>query len=179
MIDRVEFAAVMAYLGAACDRQVTREQAEVYFDLLGDLPLPVLQAAARRAVLESQYPTLPPVGVLRRLAVEAADAEPVKDAQEAVDLVRRAVSRYGYNRVGEALATLPPVVSKAVEAFGWRRLCYSTDGAIIWAQFRDSYEALAGRERRQRLLPEPLKRQLAALAGEGKPGLRLLSGESA
>lgn len=177
---RSEFAAVMRYLRGASGKPVSRATSEVYWDLLGDLPLPVLQAAARRAVLESQYPTLPPVGVLRRLAVELLEGRnALCDCQEAVCRVKTAVSRFGYGGAEKARPTLPESVWRAVESFGWRRLCDATDGAIIWAQFRDCYEAMAGRERRERLLPAPLKRTLAALAGDGGTGLKLLTGESA
>ena len=177
---RPEFAAVLGYLGASCGKTVGEGTAEVYFDLLGDLPLPVLQAAARRAVLEAQYPVIPPVGVLRRLAVELLEGRnTLCDCQDAVCRVKAAVSRFGFNGGEKARQTLPESVWKAVKAFGWRRLCDSTDGAIVWAQFRDCYEAMAGRERRERLLPAPLKRTLLALArGEGT-GLKLLSGETA
>jgi hypothetical protein len=179
-VTRSEMGSVLAYLSASVGKPIAPETGEVYHDLLGDLPLPVLQAAARRAVLESSYPVLPPVGVLRRLAVEALEgSNALCDCQEAVCRVKAAVSRFGFNGAEKARPALPEHVWRAVENFGWRRLCDSTDGAIVWAQFRDCYESMAGRERRERLLPEPLRRTLRALAGEAGPGLKLLTGESA
>ncbi len=169
---REEFAGVMAYLSAGCARPVTKEQAEVYWDLLGDLPLPALRLAAQRALLEGQYPTLPPVGVLRRLAVAAEGLT----AAEAWGLVRSAMNRLGYTATDEDLRrALPPVAAAAALALGWRNLCDSTEPHISYAQFRDAYEALAGRARRESLLPAPLKEALRQIGREVEP-VRQLAG---
>lgn len=68
---REEFGPIVLYLSSAVNREIPREQAEVYYDLLGDLPAAAVRAAVRRAFLESAYPTVPPVGTLRRLAILA------------------------------------------------------------------------------------------------------------
>jgi len=67
---RQEFAAVMAYLAAGCGKALSEDALNVYFDLLRDLSIGVLQVAAQRALLEGQYPVFPSVGTLRQLAVE-------------------------------------------------------------------------------------------------------------
>lgn len=174
---RTEFGPILAYLGAACGKSVSVEQAEVYFDLLGDLPVAALRAAARLAVLESQYPTLPPPGTLRQLALEALAVETVPAPAEALVLVTRVLRAPGY-QLTAALKALPEPVRHAAEAFGWSRLRESTNWTATAAQFRDFYAALAGRARRERLLPAPLRQQLADLAGAG-PGPRLLGGPGA
>src|SRR5262245_3697535 len=67
---REEFSPILVYLSAAVNREIPREQAEVYFDCLSDLPATAIRQAARRAVLESEYPVVPAVGRIRRLALE-------------------------------------------------------------------------------------------------------------
>jgi hypothetical protein len=165
-MSRDEFTRVMAFLSATTGKQVPEDMAEGYFALLGDLPLEALQVAAQRALLESSYPVLPPVGVLRKLAVEAmnaSDREPTAD--EAWGTVLRAISRFGLMREPEALESLPDgPVRRAAECLGWRSLCDSTEPEISRAQYRKAFEGLQGRDDRQRLLPPALRDALDHVA---------------
>ena len=172
---RPEFARVMAYLGAAVGKPVSAETAEVYFSLLGDLPAPALEAAAQLALLEHRFPTLPTVAQLRELATEALAGEPLPDPPEAVALVWKVLGGLSCDRE-ERKAALPAAVRDAAAAFGWHRLANTTDPGTTGAQFREFYAAVARRARRERLLPDAVRRQLKALAGPEKPGLRLLGG---
>jgi hypothetical protein len=169
-----EFARVLCYLQCAVNKDVPRMQAEVYFDLLKDLPAEAVECAARQALLESDYPVLPPVGKLRRLALDALAGPEQMGAYEAFALALQAVRRYGLDREREALASLPPLVAKAVECIGWRSLCDATELDTLRAQFRDAYGILDGRERRERLMPPELRR---ALEGLGKPPAGLLESD--
>jgi hypothetical protein len=159
---RVEFAQVLAYLSAGVGKPVAEATAEVYWDLLGDLPLPALQRAAQRALLESAYPTLPTVGTLRELAA-AGETLP---AAEAWSLIRTAMARHGLTGEVKALACLPPLVAQAAAALGWRNLCDAREAQTVYAQFRDAYEAVVGRDRREHLLPAPLKAELRQIGRE-------------
>jgi hypothetical protein len=168
-----EFSAVMAYLGEGTGKPLSVPGAEVYFDLLGDLPAAALQVAARRALLEGQFPVFPPPGVLRRLAVEAlmagrGDPPP----EEAWDLVRQAISAFGYYRGEAAMGWLPPLVWRAVKSLGWLAMCDSTEPEILRAQFRRAYESLYERAHREALLPAHVRAALAEVAaGRALPGL--------
>ncbi len=163
---RDEFTPVVAYLAAAVGKPVGREQAEVYFDLLADLPAPLVWLAVKRAVAESRYPTVPPVGVIRAAAAEAAGAD-APTWPEAWALVCREVRRHGLGRQAEALAALPPPARRAAEAVGWRALCDATEGGLdtLRAQFRDAYGTLSEREGREARLPANLRPDVARLAG--------------
>jgi hypothetical protein len=136
-----DFAAVITYLGEGTGKPLSLPAAEVYWDLLSDLPLAALRVAAKQALLEGQYPVFPPAGVLRRLAVEAlmygrGDPAP----EEAWALVRRALSEFGYYREAAGLASLPGLVRRAAELLGWQSMCDSTEPEILRAQFRKVYE---------------------------------------
>jgi hypothetical protein len=167
---REEFAPVAAYLAAAVNKPFPREQAEVYFDLLRDLPIAAVGAAAKQALVESAYPTIPPVGTLRRLAV-AACAPPELSAYEAWGLVLRAVQNFGLDGKRKALASLPPAAAAAAEAMGWRSLCDATELETPRAQFRQAYETMAGREQRERNLPPALRDVLARIGHAPGGGL--------
>ncbi len=151
---RSEFSSIMAVLEAGTGKKVPAAQARVYFDLLGDLPVPALQTAVRRALAEAQYPGLPPIGVLRKLAVEAT-RPPALLWGEAWELAIRAIQKYGYTKEVEGLASLPPTVRRAVECLGWQAVCDCDKDRTetLRAQFRGIYESLDGREQRAALLP--------------------------
>ncbi len=160
-----EFTEIMAYLSRGVGKTFPADQAEVYYDLLHDLPADALRLAARRALLESQYPTIPPVGTLRKLATEALTAsEGWPSPMEAWELVRHAISRYGYMREAQGLASLPRLVRRATEALGWQDICNREGPGVIRAQFRGAYEIILAREQRTALLPEEVKETLAELS---------------
>lgn len=160
---RSEFVPVMAFISAAVGKPVSEETVRVYFDLLGDLPLLALHLAAKRAVLESQYPTLPPVGTLRRLAVEAMQPSRLPP-DEAWELTRKAILRFGYYREEAGLVSLPDEVRRAAECLGWQSLCDSTQPEVCRAQFRKAYESLSERKQRMDLLPQSMRKTIAQLS---------------
>jgi hypothetical protein len=130
------------------------DQARVYWDLLGDLPADVLATAARQAILENRYPVIPTAGTLRQLALELMEPAALQ-AMEAWELTRKAISRYGYANETRAMATLPEPVRSVVQSLGWQSLCDADADNIstVRAQFRDAYNAIAGRQKREALLP--------------------------
>jgi len=54
MISKNDFAAVIAFIEAGCRKKLEPREMDVYFGMLADLPLPVLQIAAQRALLETE-----------------------------------------------------------------------------------------------------------------------------
>lgn len=172
---RVEFAAVVAYLGAACNKPMPREQCEVYFDLLADLPGGAVLAAAKQAVLEGDG-WIPPVGRLRVAALALLRPPPLTWG-EAFDLACGAARRFGWDRPGEGLASLPASAAAAARCVGWRSLCDARpdDMGTLRAQFRDVFKPLAEREQRAALLPPSVAKAAAQLAASG---LKLLTDDA-
>lgn len=168
---RQELAGVLAYLSSAVGKPVPNDQAAVYYDLLGDLPAEAVKLAAQRALLESRYPVIPPVGTLRALATEILRDSQGEQELPWPDAWRRAlaaVATYGLARPRDALASLPDAVRDAVEAIGWQSLCDAdpADLGTLRAQFRDAYGVLREREERARLLPPRLRDEAARLLGQ-------------
>jgi hypothetical protein len=162
-MNKPEFAAIVAFLEAGCGKKLDDPAFQVYFGLLSDLPLPALQAAAQRCLLENEYPVFPPVGKLRRLATESMTPARLLPA-EAWELVRTAIRRFGYCKEREGLESLSPEVRRAVECLGWQDLCDSTETEIVRAQFVKAYDSIESRTKQERLLPHTLQGQIAALA---------------
>jgi len=153
-VTREDFASVVAYLSAGTGKPMPREQAEVYYDLLSDLPVAAVRKAARDELAESCYPTLPAPGKLRQRAVEALHGA-LPAWGEGWAAVTRAVRLFGVSRARQALDSLPPLAREAAESFGWQAICDAHNGEALRAQFRDVYEALSLRESRGRALPPP------------------------
>lgn len=172
---RADFVPIVTYLSAGAGKPMERDQIEVYYDLLSDLPLDVLKAAVKRALCESRFPTVPPVGTIRALAAELSAPARALLWPEAWELARAAVRRFGAARPTrphaerEALASLPPAVAHAARAVGWLALCDAAEGDLdtLRAQFRDAYGTLRGRDEREGLLPPALRQGALQRLTEG------------
>lgn len=188
---RAEFNPIMAMLIAGVSPKVppTKEQMAVYFDLLSDLDAEVLKAGVRQVLIEHQYPTLPPVGMIRKFATTLSRPPAIASA-DAWDMALRAAQKHGLGtstkfRAGqlpklvdheaEALRELPGPVAYAVRRFGYRQICDATekDIGIVRAQFLRCYEQFAEKEQHEALMPpsvSALANQLAESFGaESKP----------
>lgn len=172
-LNRAEFASCMLIVEAAT-KPMSHEQAKSYFELLADLPVDAFLVACKRALIESQYPTIPPIGVLRRLAVSAMQGHVVeRTADEAWAIAMKAMARCDIEingSVDRAFADCPPLVWKAVELFGFMAMYNLPDGAIetARAQFRRVYDGLVANEEALRLLPSSVKDAIALIGRKQK-----------
>jgi hypothetical protein len=173
-VTKTEFASVIAYLETACGKPICADPAlalvrtRVYFDLLGDLPLHVLEVAAKMAVLEPLYGAFPTVHLLRRMAQEAiAGKEGCLTAFEAFSLACGAARRFGQDQE-KGLASLPASVALAARAIGWQAICDSNpkDCDTIRAHFRDVFQQTTAREQKAKALPPALAKAVAAIGHE-------------
>lgn len=181
-----ELGPILGYVQAACGlrEKVTAEQTFVWFDLLRDLPAEVVRAAAKQVVLDHPYPNLPPVGAVRKAALELA--QPTIPAAKAWELFLAAVRKFGsgkrnlwaggqfHERDNEqaGLDSLPPQVRRAAQAFGWRTLCDTPPDELGLAQeqFRKTYGSLGESEKRLAIMP-PEVRAIAAKIYETFPAI--------
>ncbi len=175
-----EFTSIMAYLELGCGRPLSPKAAEVYFDLLGDLPFPVLKAAAQRVILEHPWNTFPSIAELRKASADTFQGHwTYLSPGEAWKLAWNAVCRIDPEQAGSAARAcerLPPLVRKALETFGVVQLCCAKP-EFARPQFMKIYEHLSAREQRQALLPAALKREIAAI-GNAPPAALTMAIES-
>ena len=132
--------------------EITDERIDVYADLLADLDITDLKAATRQHLATSPHP--PTIADLRRgCAQVSAPAMPDwgEAWRELLDQIGR-VGSYG------APSWSHPVIAEAVRQFGpWREVCAMEidQTPTNRAQFRQIYEAIAGRaQRTAALIPE-------------------------
>jgi hypothetical protein len=154
-----EFAQVMGFIAAATGKSLSVESQVVYFDLLGDLPMSVLQLAAKKVCLRHRYPTFPSVAEIRACAVEVGRGEVTAGTgAEAFAQAWSAVRRIDPEIEGSferATKGLPPLVVKAMLAMGVCSMVASGDPVgVIRGQFLRIYEQLAESERQTQAIPE-------------------------
>ncbi len=143
-MDRAEYGQVMAYLqaGSGGGKTLTDMQLEVYWDFLKDLPADTVRAAAKQALAESQYPTIPPVGVLLKLAgCGASQVGSDSRALVAYTTAARAVQSVGgYDSVEFS----DPIVNAVIRGMGgWQKFCDWPVAEVQWRKrdFERQYQS--------------------------------------
>ena len=168
-MSRAEFGSIMAYIAAGCQFPLSKEAAEVYFDLLGDLPQKALMIAAKRAVLHHVYRSFPPVALLREFGVDAMRGEvKAMTGGEAWAIATKACGSTDVDVQGSrerAFAKVPEIVKAAVDRFGFMALYNLPNNAVetARAQFVKVFDSIAERERKTDILPAAVQKEIAAM----------------
>lgn len=158
------FAKIIAYLSAAYgDKKMSSATADVYWDLLQDLPDDAVFAAVKQVAASNQYPTLPPVGVIRQAAVRLLCQLP-SPAEAWAELTEN-IRQFGYYRANEGLIALSPIVRQAAKCIGYTEICLSENIEATRAHFLRAYEQYVAREKEQALMPSEVRR-FVVLAAE-------------
>lgn len=159
---RLEFVEVMGRIAVAIQKPLMSGMTlEVYFDLLNDLPIDALRAGAKRVLLEHQWSTFPTVAELRKASVESScGTVAAMTAGEAWGLASKAVARIDMeipHTVAKAMAGLPPLVVRAMQAYGLASLVHGKEPlGVVRAQFERIFSGLAEAEAKRALLPQSL-----------------------
>jgi hypothetical protein len=162
-VTKREFLICAAVLEAGAGKPIGQDQADVWFEMFQDIPADVFRDAVKRCLLESEYPGLPAIGKVRRYCSERMVGIP-ETPETVFELVRKAVSRFGYCDPLGAAAELGPAVWSVVQGIGgWERVCDNPvdQRATLFAQFRDAWKAAAERAATQAKLPEELRPAIA------------------
>lgn len=152
---RKEAAKLITTLAAAYPKfEVDEVKVTVWYEMLGDLDYSVIQAAAKKCILENIFP--PSIAEIRKAAFGLLHPE-LLAAPEAWGLVIQAIHNYGYNRKEEALDSLPAEVAEVVGWMGWQELCHGENIDVIRGQFIKLFETQRKRAQQINALPEDLK----------------------
>ncbi len=167
-----EVAKIMAIMALAYPRyELRKESVDVYARLLSDLEVSQLELAAKHIMASSTF--FPSIAEWRKAAFDITfNALEMPTPFEAWQIVMGEVRRIGsYGRPDIS----NPIISRAVDAIGWRVICLSEEPEYTRAHFVKAYEALLKRaEQEQSLLPDVRR---AMMAGEQVEALtRKLSG---
>lgn len=138
---------------------------DTWSTMVCDLDSRVVAAAVQALASEGrEFP--PPIGLIRKRAVEVAakaSGTSVPDVDQAWLEVQSAIQRHGFR--GENRPPWShPAVAGIVESIGWRELCYSDNAEALRAHFMRMYGTVSARADVEQAMP-PAVRQLVALAG--------------
>lgn len=165
-MERKEFAVFVSAMRAYYGREnlLPNQQAmELWYKQLEDIPAKVAEACLNKWVATNKWS--PSIADLRQMASEIMTGE-VPDWGEAWASVMMAVKMYGYNRQAEALAGLDDITQQAVRRVGWQNICMSETIAVERASFRDIYNNLSDRKKKEQLLPPSVSNLIAELRNE-------------
>lgn len=142
----VEFAECIAVLESGVGREMPKDQAKVWFEVLSDLAVLQLRTAVVRALREHKFAGFPPVGMLREWAgCGATVAIPAQDrAIVAWDAVLQAMRDHGGY---QSVQFDDPAVTAAVRSVGgWQYMCEletETLCQFVRPRFLEAYRAHA------------------------------------
>lgn len=160
-----EFAYIAAALQTAFPwaKMFPNEQAmDIWFRRLEDIPGNIAQAVVNRWLETNREP--PTIADIRANADLVINGE-TPDWGAGWEQVRKAIGRYGANRKAAALATMDNLTRQTVECLGWKEICESMSIDVLRANFRMCYEALARRQREDRLLTGETRDGIAQIQG--------------
>lgn len=163
-MDKKEFALFASALRTYYSKEnlLPNSQAmELWFRQLMDIPYPVAEATLNKWVATNKWS--PSIAEIRELAAEIQNGK-LLDWGEAWEETCKAISRYGYYRPKEALASLSPLTRKTVERLGFTNLCLSENPTADRANFRQCYEIVAKREQEAQVLSLPLQQIIQQLS---------------
>jgi len=146
---------------------------QVWHEMLGDLDYRIVQMAVQKLILENPFP--PAIADVRKQAAEITTPKGEQlDPAEAWGEVEKAIRHYGSYREEEALASMSPAVAKVAKYMGWREICLSEEPGVVRGQFLKMFSQVQEREKKEALLPEKLKNDIAMLAN--KHDFKLIEG---
>jgi len=177
VLTRPQFATCAAYLAAGVGRPMSKEQLEVYYDNLNDIPFEVLKASCKAAVQMQKENWLPAVGAIRAHATELVYGV-IPGWSDEWDNVRKLIRRFDISRKTEAYSHMSALTQQAVTAVGWSSICDSETSSMHAAQFKSAYESLAARESSFRRVSPELRPRITAgasitISSDVKPALRI------
>lgn len=141
----------------------TNEAMELWYRELMDIGYEIAQAALRKWVGTEKWP--PSIAEIRSMAAEITSG-PVQEWGEGWLEVKRAVSRFGWCREKEALASLSPAARTAAQRIGWQDICCSENPETLRAQFRQVFQVEAQRQRQDALMTPELKQMISGISGK-------------
>lgn len=156
-MNKKEFATFVAALRTYYPRETilpNTQAAELWYMELQDLPYNVAMMALREHVHTSKWS--PSISELRELVATIQNGE-TADWGEGWQKTMDAIRRKGMYREQEALESLDEITRATVERLGFQNLCTSENVVADRARFKDIYEQLAERKKRESRLPEALR----------------------
>ena len=150
--------------------EITDLTVNVWFQLLQDIPYPIVQAATAAWLTSNRYP--PTIADLREIVLVKSLESSMDTAEEAWGKVQIAVRRYGWTEEERAKTALGDLIWKTVGSFGWKYWCQMPidEESTYFAQFRNAYNVAKKRTSEMVQIPAQIREKLSWMDhGEKKP----------
>lgn len=159
-MEKNEFAKIVMALRTYYPREnlLPNEQAvTLWYEQMQDLDYASASTALKKWVATNKWS--PSIAELREHTMLMVKGE-VKDWSEAWEDVRNAVRQYGWYNADDAVNSFDELTKKAVKQIGFTEICTSENQAAIRANFRDIYNILAERKKKERQLPDSIRKEI-------------------
>lgn len=157
-MDRKEFSqiakAIKTYYPSSPGLFPNMAAVELWYTHLQDIPYQVCTLAVNQWVAVNKWP--PTIADLREAAMDVSTQE-LPEWSEAWETVIKNIQKYGFYRANEGKEALTGITRQTVERIGYIHLCNSENITADRANFRDIYNSLLAREKKQAILPAGLQ----------------------
>lgn len=133
---------------------------QLWFEMLQDIPYELALVAVKKLICERNFP--PTISDIRatvgNLLNPHSDEE---DTGTAWGEVMKSVRNYGIYRPEEAISSMSRKTARIVRQLGWQEICLCENLGVIRGQFIKLYDALEEREKKNRMLPVELRKEIS------------------
>lgn len=149
-----EFKTIFGIIVASYDSfKADKYKMAIWYAELKDIPYKVLESCVRTWVSTNKW--APTIADLRETALKMSKGE--DDWGKGWEEVLKAIRKFGYTRPEEAYASMSEITEKAARRIGFVNICMSENIAADRANFRDIYNLLSERKKKDDLIPSDVK----------------------
>lgn len=124
----------------------TKEAMNIWYQMLSDLDYNATSQAVKNWISTQKW--APTIADIRSGVVDIV-SDPAPDWSEGWESVIKAIGRWGMHREKEALDSMPETARKTVQRMGWQYICLSENIEVERANFRQIYQTIAEREKKE------------------------------
>lgn len=149
-----EFKVIFGIIVASYDSfKADKYKLAIWYEELKDIPYKVLESCVRTWVSTNKW--APTIADLRETALKMSEGE--DDWGKGWEEILKAISKYGYTQPEKAYASMSEITEKAARRIGFVNICMSENIAADRANFRDIYNQLSERKKKDALIPANVK----------------------
>lgn len=166
-----EFIKPMKMLGVAYNKEITKDQVELWYGFFKEVALTDFRKACARVIETDEY--MPSIARMRKEVAVVRTPQLQGDANGAWETVLLAIKKYGFYNADEAMQSLDMATQRVVRLMGgFQRICMSEDGDWLRKNFVQLYNEVASNTEKLMRLSEPtmslaeLEAKARAVVGE-------------
>ena len=149
-----EFIKPMKMLGVAYNKEISKDQVELWYGFFKEVPLGEFKKAVARVISTEEF--MPSIARMRKEVAVVHTPQLQGDANGAWETVLKAIKDYGYYNAADGMNSLDPVTQRVVRLMGgFQRVCTSEDGDWLRKNFIQLYGEIGQNTEKVLQLSEP------------------------